>query len=258
MWSTRAIALGGGAALIAVLAALTPPVWALRSGVVSYLAYAPDGVGRFERRIGPLAARAGGEPWLRAEDVTPACRAATVAAEDVRFYTHRGVDAVAIQRALRRNLRSGRIVWGGSTITQQLVKNLFLTREQTPLRKLRDTLGALWLDRLLTKEEQLTWYLNTAEFGPQTYGLAGAAQRRYGKPARALDLAECIALLARLPDPMRSQRDLASGGPLPARIVLRWRGTLDALAHARSVPASELARAHARLARSSFRALTHE
>jgi membrane peptidoglycan carboxypeptidase len=145
-------------------------------------------------------------------------------------------------------------VWGGSTLTQQLVKNLFLTREQTPLRKLRDTLGALWLDRLLDKEAQLTWYLNVAEFGPRTYGLAAAAQRAFAKPAHALDLAECLSLLARLPDPIRSDRELARG-PVPARLVARQRATLWELARARSVPAAELARARDALVRASLRRL---
>ncbi|MBM4382049.1 MAG: transglycosylase domain-containing protein [Deltaproteobacteria bacterium] len=247
-----AIALSVGVVLIALL---TPPVSALRSGAVVYLAYEADGVARFERSVGPLAALGGGEAWLGEKDVSPACRAATVAAEDLRFYDHPGIDRVAITHALLRNARHGRVVWGGSTITQQVVKNLFLGREQTPLRKLRETLGALWLDRMLSKEQQLTWYLNVAEFGPRTYGLAAAAQRSYGKPAHALELAECIALLARLPDPVRSDRELARG-PIPARIVLRWRGTLRALARAGSVSAGELAQAHAALARSSFRALT--
>jgi len=231
-----------GLLLAVALVALTPPVYELRSGAVSILAYEPDGRSRFTRVVGPFASRVGGDPWLSDADVDPACRAALVAAEDVRFYRHPGIDRIAIAAALRRNRAHHRIVWGASTITQQLVKNVFLDRDKSPLRKLREMLGALLLDRIMTKDHQLTWYLNVAEFGPRVYGLEQAAQRYFGRRPRDLSLSECVSLFAILPDPIRSHPSLR-GRAAPCRIVARWEGTLRALSRSGALPSGQIARA---------------
>src|SRR5690606_31349798 len=106
---------------------------------------------------------------------------AVIAAEDRRFREHTGVDLVAIIRATLENARAGRTVQGASTITQQLVKNLFLTPDQTLKRKAQEARLAAELEGMLSKEEILDLYLNRSYFGAGAYGLDAAAQTYFGK-----------------------------------------------------------------------------
>ncbi|MCL6450474.1 MAG: PBP1A family penicillin-binding protein [Acetobacteraceae bacterium] len=122
---------------------------------------------------------------------------AVVAVEDSRFYRHRGIDPWSLLRAAYHNLRAGRIVEGGSTITQQLARNLFLTPERTLGRKLHEALLTLRLERTYSKAQILELYLNQIYFGHGAYGVEVASQTYFGKPVDRLDLAEC-ALLAGL------------------------------------------------------------
>lgn len=121
-----------------------------------------------------------------------------VAIEDDRFYQHRGVDLKAVLRALYVNVRSGRIVEGGSTITQQYVRNSFITPEVTVLRKVKEAALAYQLEKKYSKKKILELYLNTVYFGQGCYGVETASQNFFGKPAKNLTLAES-ALLAGLP-----------------------------------------------------------
>ncbi|MEM9013758.1 MAG: PBP1A family penicillin-binding protein [Pseudomonadota bacterium] len=123
---------------------------------------------------------------------------AFLATEDRRFYDHGGVDIRGTIRAAVTNMRSGRVVQGGSTITQQLAKNLFLSPEQTYTRKLREALLALWLEGRHDKDEILSLYLNRIYLGAGAYGIESAAQTYFGKSARDLSLSESV-LLAGLP-----------------------------------------------------------
>jgi penicillin-binding protein 1A len=129
---------------------------------------------------------------------------AFLAIEDRRFYEHEGVDRTAILRAILANLRAGETVQGGSTISQQLARNLFLTPAQTINRKLREMVLASRIERRLTKDEILELYLNRVYLGDQAYGVDAAARRFFGKSAAELTLAEA-AMLAGLPKaPSRS------------------------------------------------------
>ncbi len=129
---------------------------------------------------------------------------AFLAIEDRRFYQHEGVDRMAVLRALIANLRAGETVQGGSTISQQLARNLFLTPAQTINRKLREMVLASRIERRLTKDEILELYLNRVYLGDQAYGVDAAARRFFGKSANELTLAEA-AMLAGLPKaPSRS------------------------------------------------------
>jgi penicillin-binding protein 1A len=129
---------------------------------------------------------------------------AFLAIEDRRFYEHEGVDRMAVLRAIFANLRAGETVQGGSTISQQLARNLFLTPRQTINRKLREMVLASRIERRLTKDEILELYLNRVYLGDQAYGIDAAARRFFGKPATELTLAEA-AMLAGLPKaPSRS------------------------------------------------------
>ncbi|MBT9472815.1 MAG: PBP1A family penicillin-binding protein [Pseudomonadota bacterium] len=123
---------------------------------------------------------------------------AFLAAEDRRFYQHGAVDFWAIARAARANHQAGRVVEGGSTISQQLAKGLFLSPDQNLRRKIQEAALAYKLEQVMTKDEVLELYLDRIYFGANTFGLDGAARTYFGKPASQLTLAEA-ALLAALP-----------------------------------------------------------
>jgi penicillin-binding protein 1A len=128
---------------------------------------------------------------------------AVIAIEDRRFWIHPGIDPVGIARAAVANLKAGRVVQGGSTITQQLAKNLFLTSERTVRRKVQEALLAVWLEVKFTKEEILTLYLNRVYMGAGTYGIEAASQRYFAKPAAELTLPEAAMLAGLLKAPSR-------------------------------------------------------
>ena len=123
---------------------------------------------------------------------------ALITTEDARFYSHRGLDYRGIARAFYRNVRAHRVLEGGSTLTQQLAKVLFLTPERSYSRKLKEMVLALKIEQRYTKREILSLYLNQIYFGSGAYGIEAAAQTYFGKPSRDLTLPEC-ALLAGIP-----------------------------------------------------------
>jgi penicillin-binding protein 1A len=131
-------------------------------------------------------------------DVPETFLQALIATEDSRFYKHPGIDIRGIARALYRNIRAGTIREGGSTLTQQLAKVLFLTPEKSYVRKLKELALALRIEQRYTKREILTLYCNQIYFGSGAYGVESAARIYFGKPSKELTLAEC-ALLAGLP-----------------------------------------------------------
>ena len=132
---------------------------------------------------------------LSYEEIPDTLKEAVVAVEDKRFYSHRGIELISIIRALVANLRAGEIVEGGSTITQQLAKNLFLTQERTLDRKFKEAVYSLKLEMCCSKEEILEMYINVIYFGHGTYGCEMASRFYFGKSVKDLDLAEA-ALLA--------------------------------------------------------------
>jgi penicillin-binding protein 1A len=146
---------------------------------------------------------ASGTAFVRLGEVSPVLRDAVIATEDRRFYSHFGVDLRGTLRALLSNLRAGGVVAGGSTLTQQLAKNLFLTPERALRRKMQELILALWLEARLSKDEILELYLNRVYLGAGAYGVEAAAQRYFGKPAAAVDLAEAALLAGLLQAPSR-------------------------------------------------------
>jgi penicillin-binding protein 1A len=128
---------------------------------------------------------------------------AFVAVEDHRFYSHHGIDPLGIARALVADVLRRGASQGGSTITQQLAKNLFLTQERTVSRKLQEIALALWLEHKFTKAEILELYLNRVYFGSGAYGVEGASQRYFGKSARVLTLPEAAMLAGLVQSPSR-------------------------------------------------------
>jgi penicillin-binding protein 1A len=119
---------------------------------------------------------------------------AFVSIEDRRFYSHFGIDPVGITRAVMRNITGGKLSEGGSTLTQQLAKNLFLTQERTASRKVQEAILALWLERNYSKDQILELYMNRVYFGSGAYGVEAAAQKYFGKSARAVTVAEAAVL----------------------------------------------------------------
>ena len=139
------------------------------------------------------------EHYLKLDEIPRSLRQAIIAVEDSRFYSHSGFDISGIARATITNVEAGQIEEGGSTITQQLVKNLFLTQEQSFTRKIEELLLATSMERNFTKDQILELYLNTIYFGSSYYGIYDAAIGYFGVEPKELTLAEC-AMLAGLPN----------------------------------------------------------
>ncbi len=140
---------------------------------------------------------------IRFEDAPPFLVQAIVATEDRRFFEHGGVDFIGIARAAVANVLAGRVRQGGSTLTQQLAKNLFLTPERSFSRKIRELLLAFWLEARFTKKQLFTIYLNRVYLGSGTYGVEAAAQRYFGKSVRRLNLREASVIAGLLKAPSR-------------------------------------------------------
>ncbi len=152
----------------------------------------------------PLATRGdSGGAVLPLKDMPSYVPKAFVAIEDRRFYEHYGVDPWGIARAALANILHRGVAQGGSTITQQLAKNLFLTQERTIHRKLQEALLAVWLERKFSKTKILELYLNRVYFGAGAYGIEQAAQHYFGKPAKQLSLPEAAMLAGLVKSPSR-------------------------------------------------------
>lgn len=145
---------------------------------------------------------------LRGQDVVvsqlpPYVAQAVIATEDQRFYSHFGIDPLGLLRAFAVNLRAGHLVQGGSTLTQQLAKNLFLSSDRTAKRKIQEMMLAIWLEHKFTKEQILNLYFNRIYLGGGAYGLEAASQRYFNKSARNLTLPEAAMVAGLLKAPSR-------------------------------------------------------
>ena len=180
--------------------------------------YAVDGT-----PLGAIPAERNRQPVALAE-ISPWMRKATVAIEDRRFYSHGGVDYEGIARAFWRDVTEGKVVEGGSTLTQQLVRNLYISREQTVGRKLREACLAIQLSRKWPKHRILREWMNTVYFGNHAYGIEAASQTYFSKHAKALNLRQA-ALLAGLPQAPSSYDPLVD----PAVAVARRNEVLGAM-----------------------------
>ncbi|OAN46599.1 carboxypeptidase [Paramagnetospirillum marisnigri] len=143
-----------------------------------------------------------GEP-LELDQMSPFIAQAVMATEDRRFYSHWGFDPIGLARAFYTNLKAGHAVQGGSTITQQLAKNLFLTPERNLKRKVQELLMALWLEKRFSKEQILTLYLNRVYLGSGTFGVDAAAKRYFDVSARKVDLYQAAVIAGLLKAPSR-------------------------------------------------------
>ncbi|MBM7050402.1 transglycosylase domain-containing protein [Rhizobium lusitanum] len=163
----------------------------------------------------------GGEA-LALSDMSPYIPEAIVAIEDRRFYSHFGFDPIGLGRAFVTNMVTGHAVQGGSTLTQQLAKNLFLSPDRTLERKVQEVLLALWLEHKYTKDQILTMYLNRVYFGSNAYGVEAASRRYFNKSARDVNLGEAAMLagLVKAPSRLSPARDPAAA-EARAQLVLQ-------------------------------------
>ncbi|TCT44969.1 transglycosylase domain-containing protein [Martelella mediterranea] len=199
-WGCVAAIWGGivVAGIIIYYGAKLPPVdeWAIPDRAPNVKIVANDG---------SLIANRGanGGEALSINEMSPYIPMAVVAIEDRRFYSHFGVDPIGLARAMVTNIMHGDVVQGGSTLTQQLAKNVLLTHAQTLERKVQEALMALWLEHKYTKDQILAMYLNRVYFGSGAYGVEAASQRYFDKSARDVTLGEAALLAGLLKAPSR-------------------------------------------------------
>lgn len=141
--------------------------------------------------------------WVPYRSISIHLKRALVAAEDAKFLDHDGFDWDAIEKAYEKNRKEGRIVSGGSTISQQLAKNLFLSGERTWWRKAQEAVITVMLETILTKRRILDIYLNVIEWGNGVFGAEAAARYHFGVPASALTAEQAALLAAMVPSPRR-------------------------------------------------------
>jgi monofunctional biosynthetic peptidoglycan transglycosylase len=165
-----------------------------------YPAVKPTGAGN-PPQISFTTRRPGG--WVHLGQISRHARAAILISEDGKFYTHQGVDLEELRNAVRHDLKTLEFKRGASTITQQLVKNVFLTREKNLLRKLRELILTLQVERALRKEKIFETYLNVIEYGPNLYGIGRASWHYFGKHPSELSAKEGSFLAMLLPSPIR-------------------------------------------------------
>ncbi len=143
----------------------------------------------------------GEQGWVDKKAVSRHFFHAVVVAEDGRFYQHNGLDFLEIEKSIELNRKKKKYVRGASTITQQVVKMGFLSREKTIIRKLREAAGALLLESIMGKEDILTWYVNLTEFGDGIYGVKAAAEKYFGTKPSLLTIEQAIHLAVVIPSP---------------------------------------------------------
>ena len=139
--------------------------------------------------------------WVPYTRISPQLKRAIVVAEDARFVDHEGFDWDAIEKAREKNRQKGRVVAGGSTISQQLAKNLFLSASRTPWRKGQEALITVMIEHLMDKRRILEIYLNVIEWGDGVFGAEAAARHYFGRHASELDAEESARLAAMVPNP---------------------------------------------------------
>lgn len=139
--------------------------------------------------------------WVPYERISNHLKRAIIASEDANFAGHQGVDWLALQKAYEKNAKKGRVVRGGSTITQQLAKNLFLSGQRSYARKAQEMMITYMLEAMMDKRRIFEIYLNVAEWGDGVFGCEAAARKYFGKPAARLSPAEAARLAVMLPNP---------------------------------------------------------
>ncbi|MFO7570002.1 MAG: monofunctional biosynthetic peptidoglycan transglycosylase [Smithellaceae bacterium] len=149
--------------------------------------------------------------WVPMSRISPYVMKAVIISEDDKFWSHEGFDFEAMQKAMEKNVKRNKLFYaGGSTISQQLVKNLYLSPSKNPLRKIKEAILTWRIERNLSKRRILELYLNVAEWSDGLFGIGAAARHYYGKDASALSAREAAALAVVLPNPRRLKPDGSS------------------------------------------------
>lgn len=176
---------------------LTPPVADLADKKYSTTILVRDWQGEYH----PFVVGPQNRNWTPSNRIPPEMKWAVILAEDSNFYKHEGFDVKAIKAAIKYDLEKKSLKRGASTITQQTAKNLFLSREKTITRKVKEVYLAWRMEQELTKGRIIELYLNVVELGPMVYGIGHGSRYYFGKPASALTPRECAFLAAMLPGP---------------------------------------------------------
>ncbi len=145
--------------------------------------------------------------WVPLHRVSPYVMKAVIIAEDDKFWSHEGFDFEAMQKALEKDITKKKFKAGGSTISQQLAKNLYLSPSKNPVRKLKEAILTWRMERQLSKKRIMELYLNVAEWGDGIYGIEAAARKHFGKSAAGLTAREAATLAAVIPNPRRYKTD---------------------------------------------------
>jgi len=186
---------------------------------------------RGEQHAGDTGFHASKIRWLPGKEIPPLFKKTVVVAEDASFWVHHGIDWYEMRKSLLKDFHQRRLSRGGSTITQQLAKNLYLSPHKSILRKIREAFIAMRLEKALSKNRILELYLNVIEFGPGLYGAETASQYYFRKPLGDLTLDEMIRLTAIIPSPLKLNPNRPSA-------ALSWRANviLERLHFYRMVP----------------------
>jgi monofunctional biosynthetic peptidoglycan transglycosylase len=164
--------------------------------------------------------------WVDYAQVSAHLKRAVIAAEDDKFIDHEGFDWQGIQKAIEKNQKQGKVVAGGSTISQQLAKNLFLSSDKTPWRKAQEAIITVWLELLWDKRRILEVYLNVVEWGEGVFGAEAAARRYFGIGAGQLSAEQAARLAVMLPAPRKFEKN-----PYSAYLNQRSQAILSRMPH---------------------------
>jgi monofunctional biosynthetic peptidoglycan transglycosylase len=215
-------------AFIVISLSLTPPVSDLADKKFSTTIQVKDWHGEYH----PFVVGPKNPNWTPSSRIPAEMKWAVILAEDANFYQHEGFDVKAIKAAIKYDLEKKSLKRGASTITQQTAKNLFLSREKTVTRKVKEVYLAWRMEQELTKGRIIELYLNVVELGPMVYGIGHGSRYYFGKPASALTPRECAFLAAMLPGPRLAYNPYKNLGKVVKRSemilrLLRKRGVLD-------------------------------
>jgi monofunctional biosynthetic peptidoglycan transglycosylase len=184
-------------------------------------AFMEAGLDRLQEKKGPDAELR--HQWVDYNRISIHLKRAVIAAEDSKFLEHEGFDWEGIEKAVEKNLKKGRIVAGGSTISQQLAKNLFLSASRNPLRKVQEAIITVMIEQLWSKRRILEVYLNVIEWGNGIYGAEAAARRYYKTSAAGLGASQAAHMAAMIPNPRYYETHRSARGLLKRQGIIAAR-----------------------------------
>jgi len=203
------LALGLAAIFLAVQLSYVARVWWWRDHNPQGTAFMEASLERLRAKKPDVKLR---HTWVPYDRISPSLKRAIVAAEDARFAEHEGFDWDAIEKAMEKNRKRGKVVVGASTISQQLAKNLFLSADRTPWRKGQEALITVMIEQLMDKRRILEIYLNVIEWGNGVFGAEAASRKYFGLSAAQLSADQAARLAAMAPNPRFYERNQGAPG----------------------------------------------